>query len=245
MSAARLTGAYQPESGVSARLIIGMPSRLSRPARSMTNWRMSGTIRMSTISCPISARPRSRSACDSRGSAKKTWAALWVRTSSGRSSIRPSRRAGGSPGHRGRRGVVDEPGDAQPELRQLRDLLRHGAAELAGADDDRLAHVVAAPAAHPHRDDDPGAADAGQQDARAPEEQEHDAREAVVAVEEGQRDQEERGERAGLGDREGLVDQGVLAVRVVEAVRPAGVEPQRQRDGEEGEVDARAGRCPW
>jgi hypothetical protein len=126
------------------------------------------------------------------------------------------------------------------ELGQLRDLLRHGA-ELAGADDDRLAHVVAAPAAHPHQGDDPGAADAGEQDARAPEEQEHDPREAVVAVEKRQRDQKERGERAGLGDREGLVDEEVLAVRVVEAVRPAGVEPQRERDGEEGEVDAERG----
>ena len=244
MSPARLTGAYQPESGVAARLIIGMPSRLSRPARSMTNWRMSGTIRMSTISCPSRARPRSRSACDSRGSAKKTWPTLWVRTSSGRSSIRPRYGAAGSPAPR-RHGVVDEPDDAQPELGQLRDLLRHGAAELAGADDDRLAHVVAASAAHPHRDDDPGAADAGQQDARAPEEQEHDAREAVVAVEKGQRDQEERGERAGLGDREGLVDQGVLAVRVVEAVGPAGVEPEGEGDGEEAKGTPRAGRCPW
>ena len=69
----RLRTRAQPVMGDCARLMTGRPSSSSTAARSVTNWRTSGTILTSTSSPSIAFRTFRTSWWASSGSARKIW----------------------------------------------------------------------------------------------------------------------------------------------------------------------------
>ncbi|MBK9090889.1 MAG: hypothetical protein IPL90_18350 [Holophagales bacterium] len=54
MSIVLFTSEFHPSRGRCVRLMTGRPSKSSTPALNVTNWKRSGTNRMSTISFPTS-----------------------------------------------------------------------------------------------------------------------------------------------------------------------------------------------
>ena len=239
MSSVRFTRLIHPVSGTWVRWTTGRPSRSSTPARKVMYWSRSGTTRTSAT-----VRPTSWSTVEHR--------AVRVERQSEKhrvdaTLVHDPRDLGGRAEHRhpwccGRAlagGVVDEPDRAEARLRVLEELVHHGAAQAAGADDEDVPHADAVPPGLLEIPADRGAPREHEEDVETEEEQQDEPRVREAPVERREAREQQRGQPRRDEDREPLFDARAVAADLVEAVE---VVDDRPQDGDQGKEAVVRGR---